>query len=362
MKQEVMPWLWSRARDDGMRARVPVTVRRRVHWGDTDSAQIGYTSALVDFSVEATQYWWEAVLDQNWWRMSEALDLNTPMVGMNFDFIGPVRAGDRVDLAIFVEKLGRASLTLRVEARHVERDEAVFTATLSSALISRATMRATPYPDVWRARIEGYTRECELRGQGVRSIDEVLDFWLGPPAGEEWGEPQLRWFGKDENLDPADFDQEIRARFLATHEAIHRGDLGHWTETPDGALATLLVLDQFSRHIFRGTPAAWASDARARVVAGRVIDAGGHESFPRAARSFFFLPFEHSEDLADQERSLALFGAQRGSEAGERQYEFALRHHEIIARFGRFPHRNEILGRASTPEELAFMEEPNSSF
>ena len=357
-----MPWLWDRARGDGVRARVPVTVRRQVHWGDTDTAQIGYTSALVDFAIEASQYWWEAVLDQNWYRIGIEHGFGSPMVAMTFDFSGPVRAGDRVDLAFFVDRLGRASLALRVEARHVERDEPVFTARLTSSLVEREAMRAEPYPEAWRARIEGYARECALRETGVKSIDEVLDFWFGRPDSAAWGEPRPRWFGKDENLDPADFDREIAESFTATHGALMAGELRHWSETPDGALAALLVLDQFSRHIFRGSSRAHASDETARGIAGRAIDAGFHEAFPRAIQGFFFLPFEHGETLADQERALALFGRFRGDADGDRQYEFALRHHEIIERFGRFPHRNEVLGRRSTAEEIEFLKQPNSSF
>ena len=357
-----MSSLWDRARGDGARGRVPVTIRRRVHWGDTDSAQIGYTSALVDFAIEAAQYWWEAVLDQNWYRLGVEHGLGSPMVAMKFDFISPVRAGERVDLVVRLEKLGRASLTLRVEARHVERDEPVFTARLTSSLVDRAGHRAEPFPEAWRARIEGHARECELAERGVRSIDEVQDFWFGLPDAPDWGEPRLRWFGRDENLDPADFDREIAESFTATHAALMAGELDHWVETPSGALAAVLVLDQFSRHIFRDTAQAYASDEKARGIAKKALDAGFEEGLPPPVRAFFYLPLEHSEALCDQQRSLTLFGTFRGTERGDRQYQTALRHHEIIERFGRFPHRNAVLGRESTAEELAFLETPNSSF
>ncbi len=176
---------------------------------------------------------------------------------------------------------------------------------------------------------------------------EVLAFWFDE-AGPE------KWFTKD----PA-FDAEVRERFAALHAAADAGDLADWEITADGALAVVVLLDQFPRNMFRDDPRAFASDAKARAVADRAIAAGHDQALEKARRGFFYLPFEHSEDLADQERSLALFGAIADSEEG---MKWARSHHRIIARFGRFPHRNAVLGRKSTPEELAFLEEPDSSF
>jgi uncharacterized protein (DUF924 family) len=166
--------------------------------------------------------------------------------------------------------------------------------------------------------------------------DDVIAFWRA--AG-----PQ-KWFGKD-----ADFDREIAARFLASHEAAAAGHLSDWEATPDGALALLLLLDQFPRNMFRGSARAFATDPLARAVAERAIAHGFDQSAASDERMFFYLPFEHSENLADQERSLAL------SRRAGTPDKYAELHADIIRRFGRFPHRNAILGRATTPEEQAFL-------
>jgi uncharacterized protein (DUF924 family) len=168
---------------------------------------------------------------------------------------------------------------------------------------------------------------------------DVLAFWRA--AGPE------HWFRKDDA-----FDAEIRARFLPTYEAAVAGMLSSWEATPDGALALTLVLDQFPRNMFRGNARAFAADALARAVADRAIARGFDPRVPEAERLFFHLPFEHSEDLADQERSVALARATGDADA----LKWAELHADIIRRFGRFPHRNAILGRASTPDEIAFIE------
>jgi uncharacterized protein (DUF924 family) len=156
-----------------------------------------------------------------------------------------------------------------------------------------------------------------------------------------------KWFSKD-----ADFDREIAARFQATHEAAAAGHLSDWEATPDGALALLILLDQFPRNMFRGSARAFATDPLARAVADRAIARGFDTRVADAERVFFYLPFEHSENLADQERSLALW---RQSGSGEID-KYAQIHADIIRRFGRFPHRNAVLGRATTPEERAFLD------
>ncbi len=156
-----------------------------------------------------------------------------------------------------------------------------------------------------------------------------------------------RWFGKD-----ADFDREIAARFLPAHEAAAAGKLADWAAAPDGALALLLLLDQFPRNMFRGSARAFATDPLARALADRAIAQGFDEAAASGERMFFHLPFEHSENLADQERSLAL-SRRAGGGTADRYAEI---HADIIRRFGRFPHRNAMLGRVTTPEEQAFLD------
>jgi uncharacterized protein (DUF924 family) len=171
------------------------------------------------------------------------------------------------------------------------------------------------------------------------SAHDVISFWRD--AGYE------RWFKPD-----AGFDREVRDRFLATHEAAAASQLSDWEGSPEGALALLILLDQFPRNMFRGTPRAFATDAAAREVARRGLDRGYDKQVDPQMRSFFYLPFMHSEDVADQEHCLALYRA-LGSEDGIKYAEI---HLDAIRRFGRFPHRNEILGRASTPEEVAYLD------
>ncbi len=175
-------------------------------------------------------------------------------------------------------------------------------------------------------------------GAPAASFDDVLAFWRD--AGEK------RWFLKDEA-----FDGAIRSRFLATYEAAARGELSVWEETPEGALALLIVLDQFPRNMFRNDARTYAADPLARAVADRALARGFDQRFPVAERSFFYLPYEHSEALADQERAVALFKATGDAEL----LKWADLHADIIRRFGRFPHRNAALGRPSTVEEQAFL-------
>jgi uncharacterized protein (DUF924 family) len=168
---------------------------------------------------------------------------------------------------------------------------------------------------------------------------DVTDFWRA--AGPR------KWFRKD-----AAFDREIEARFRAAHEAAAAGHLAAWEAAPDGALALLLLLDQFPRNMFRGSARAFATDLLARAVADRAIARGFDAGAGNAERQFFYLPFEHSENLADQERSLAL--SRRAGDGKADKY--AKIHADIIRRFGRFPHRNAVLGRATTPQEQGFLD------
>lgn len=176
--------------------------------------------------------------------------------------------------------------------------------------------------------------------------DEVLRFWF-----EET--PPERRFAAD-----PDFDAEIARRFGEAVEAAGRGALDDWQRTAGGALALVLLLDQFPRNIHRGTPRAFAFDAKAREVADRAVATGLDRLVPRGRRMFFYLPFEHGENLADQVRAVHLMAGL----GDERALDWALRHWRIVARFGRFPHRNAVLGRASTSEEERFLAQPGSGF
>jgi len=154
------------------------------------------------------------------------------------------------------------------------------------------------------------------------------------------------WFAKD-----ADFDRRFREKFIDAHEAAARGDLDHWLATAEGALALLVLLDQFPRNAFRGTPRMYATDPVARRIAAAAVEAGHDQVMPPELRKFFYLPFAHSEDLADQDRSVAL-----GRHLGLLDSENSHRHRDIVKRFGRFPHRNPILGRKMTAEEQQFLD------
>jgi uncharacterized protein (DUF924 family) len=166
----------------------------------------------------------------------------------------------------------------------------------------------------------------------------VIDFWV--EAG-----PQ-RWFAKD-----AGFDRRFRERFLSLHEAAARGELGYWLLSASGALALILLLDQFPRNAFRGTPRMYATDALAREAAHQAIEAGFDRLVAEDLRVFVYLPFGHSEFLADQERSVVFC-----RRLGEPSASHAQRHRDIVLRFGRFPHRNPILGRTMTKEEQAYLD------
>jgi uncharacterized protein (DUF924 family) len=175
--------------------------------------------------------------------------------------------------------------------------------------------------------------------QRLATPDDVLDFWR--EAGPE------KWFSKDNA-----FDQACRDRFLPTYEAAARGDLNEWELTPNGALAVILLLDQFPRNMFRGTREVYKTDPVALLAADRAIEKGYDREVEPEFRRFFYLPYMHSESLRQQERSVALNAA-----LGEDSTKWARHHHDIIARFGRFPHRNGILGRETTPDEEAFLEQ-----
>ena len=189
-------------------------------------------------------------------------------------------------------------------------------------------------------------------------IDDVLDFWFGRPDDAGYGGKREIWFEKND-----DFDAEIRDRFMADWEAAEAGQLDPMQRTARGALALVIVLDQFPRNMFRGEARAFATDAQAREVAGAAIACGFDLALTPVERRFFYLPFEHGENLADQARCARYMREHLPSDdERDASIEYARRHRVIIERFGRFPHRNAALGRTSTPEEIAFLDEPNSRF
>ncbi len=190
----------------------------------------------------------------------------------------------------------------------------------------------------------------DIEALGVAGPDDqaqgVLDFWFGDLVPSQW-------FARDERVDSA-----IRERFALTVGRVATGVEAHWAETPGGVLAAVIALDQFPRNLYRGDPRAFATDEQALALAEGALKRRFDADMTAPARQFLYMPFMHAEDPEMQERSLALFrdlGLPEATRAAER-------HKEIIDRFGRFPHRNAVLGRTTTPEEAAFLEEPNSSF
>ena len=186
----------------------------------------------------------------------------------------------------------------------------------------------------------------------MSSPREILQFWFSDRA-------RKLQFEKDKA-----FDEEIRARFGALVHEAQMGAFDGWRASPDGTLALLILLDQFGRNIYRGQAKAFLGDARAREVAAEAIARGFDQRYPFPDRVFFYLPFEHCETLANQDRYLALMeGCVREfGEVAAEYLDYAHRHRNIITRFGRFPHRNDALGRETTEEEAEFLKGPNSSF
>jgi uncharacterized protein (DUF924 family) len=188
------------------------------------------------------------------------------------------------------------------------------------------------------------------------TAQDVLDFWFAE-AGV------AHWFAAD-----AAFDAQIRTRFGKAVEAAANGRLDDWMATPPGWLALLILLDQFPRNLYRDDPRAWAADARAQRVALSGLAHGDDRQLPAVQRVFAYLPLEHAEDSALQQRSVDLFEALCAEVPTERRKQFeefldyARRHREVIARFGRFPHRNATLGRVSTPEETLYLVQPGAGF
>jgi uncharacterized protein (DUF924 family) len=186
----------------------------------------------------------------------------------------------------------------------------------------------------------------------------VLDFWFGRAGDADYLQSHAAWFRKDEA-----FDAAIRDEFGAVIEAALRGELRPWAGTPESAVAWIVVLDQFPRNAFRGSARMFAGDALALAAARALVATGADRTLPGVMRQFVYLPFEHAEDLGVQHESIRLFAElARDEPALAGLPEWARKHMEIVARFGRYPHRNALLGRASTAEEIEFLQQPGSGF
>ena len=173
----------------------------------------------------------------------------------------------------------------------------------------------------------------------IVNAEELLDYWFSESVAKLWF-----------NSTP-EFDQELRDKFMDTYQAASEGQLNDWQETAKGALALVIIFDQLPLNMFRGKPESFAAEAKAREIAGQSIDNGFDQTFTDKQKAFLYMPFMHSEDLDDQDRSVALYEKANLND----NLRFAHHHREIIRRFGRFPHRNDILGRESTQEELDYL-------
>ena len=181
----------------------------------------------------------------------------------------------------------------------------------------------------------------------MSELRQLLEFWFAPAN-------KPHWFRRSDA-----FDDEIRRRFEPVYERAAAGKLAAWQNTPEGALALLLCLDQFPRNMYRGTPRAFATDAKARAVADWAVDRGFDLKFEGDERFFFYLPFEHSEEIDDQHRCVELV---RTRLSDPETLRYAVAHRDLIEKFGRFPHRNPILGRRSTPDEEEYLKQPGAGF
>ena len=187
----------------------------------------------------------------------------------------------------------------------------------------------------------------------------VLDFWFGAPGSADWNSSRAQWFTKSQ-----DFDATVRAAFLPLWEATHAGANAGWAQSPEGACARIVLLDQVPRNVFRNDARSFASDAQALAAARQMVESGADRLLPTPFhRMFCYMPFEHAETRADQDVAVRLMTALRDESQGRVDVvEWALKHRAVIERFGRFPHRNAVLGRRDTEEESAFLRGPGSSF
>jgi uncharacterized protein (DUF924 family) len=191
----------------------------------------------------------------------------------------------------------------------------------------------------------------------MSQANQILDFWFGKPDEADYGKPRKVWFTKN-----PEFDQEVRSRFLIDYQQAAAGHLDDWKASPLGCLALIILLDQFPRNMFRGQPQTFATDPQALAYAQHTVAQGFDKELLPIQRCFVYLPFEHSENLAHQRQAIELFSTLKDYPECASGVDYAHRHLKVIERFGRFPHRNEILGRETTPEEAEFLKQPGSSF
>ncbi len=189
------------------------------------------------------------------------------------------------------------------------------------------------------------------------SVGGILDFWFGRENEPGYGEFRNVWFQKDE-----DFDREVQTRFHEDYERAANGELDGWRDEARSALALVILLDQFPRNMFRGDGRTHATDAKALETAEYAIDRALDRELPAFQRMFLYMPFMHSEDVETQRRSVELFERLAAEDGAPDLTSYAVGHRDIVERFGRFPHRNAILGRETTPEEAEFLTQPGSSF
>ncbi|RUT01566.1 membrane protein [Dulcicalothrix desertica PCC 7102] len=193
----------------------------------------------------------------------------------------------------------------------------------------------------------------------MSQVDNILDFWFGKKDEEDYEKGRAIWFTKYPDIN---FDREIQVRFMEDYNKAAAGKLDQWKETPHGCLALILLLDQFPRNMFRGNPQAFATDPQALFLAQYAISKGFDRELLKIQRWFIYLPFEHSENLEHQRQAVELFRQLGNDPDSVYMTSSAVQHLEVIECFGRFPHRNAIFCRATTPEEAKFLEGPNSSF
>ncbi len=191
----------------------------------------------------------------------------------------------------------------------------------------------------------------------MSQANEILDFWFGKQDEPDYGKSRKSWFAKE-----PEFDEELRRCFITDYEKAAGGHLDEWKDSPSDCLALILLLDQFPRNIFRETPQAFATDWEALSTAHQAIAQGYDVQLLNVQRWFVYLPFVHSENIEHQRKAVKLFQKLSGDRDSASAIENAIRHRSVIERFGRFPHRNIILGRPSTPEEKEFLKEPGARF
>ena len=191
----------------------------------------------------------------------------------------------------------------------------------------------------------------------MSQVQEILEFWFGKPNDLDYGKSRKVWFIKN-----PEFDREVRSRFLPVYQQAVAGELDDWKASPQGCLALIILLDQFPRNMFRGQPQAFATDPQALAYAKHAVTNSFDRELLPIQRQFIYLPFEHSENPIDQHQCIKLFSTLQEYPECVSGVDYAHRHFQVIERFGRFPHRNEILGRETTPEEAEFLQQPGSSF